>query len=114
MARTAITVTETGRTTAPEPPAQQTSDNVNNMSLAWNDGKILLELNATGGACTFEILIPGLVDTQTVPALKIELAEGKTKMVGPLPQGIYNQPDGTVSVNASSNKGKIRAYHLGS
>lgn len=112
MARTAITVTEALRTAAPEQPAQQTSDNVENMQLAWNDGRILLELAAVGGACNFEFLIPNKVDGQTVPALKVELAEGKTKVLGGLPQGIYNQSDGTVSVNCSSNKGKLRAYHF--
>lgn len=113
MARTAITVTETSRAGVAV-PAQQAGDNAENMKLSWNDGKIVLELEASGGACTFTfpVAVPASVDGQAIASKEVVLAEGEKKVVGPFPPGVYNRADGTVNVNVSTAKGKIRAYHL--
>jgi hypothetical protein len=111
MARTAITVTEVTRAAGAQ-PAQQNSDTANNMQLAWNDGRVILELSAVTAETTYTFLIPGLIDGQTVPALSVACGVGVVKLVGPFPTGIYNQPDNTLSVNVTSANGRIRAYHF--
>lgn len=111
MPRIPITVTEVTRA-APVQPAQQNSNTAEGMQLAWNDGRVLLELSAVTAETTYTFLIPTPVDGQVVPALSVAVGVGAVKLVGPFPQGIYNQADGTVSINVTSNNGRIRAYHI--
>jgi hypothetical protein len=111
MPRTSITITETSRTGVNQ-PSQQTADNSNGMKLDYNDGQILLELAASTGTVTFTFPIPGTVDTQAVASRTVSVSS-TPKLVGPFPNGVYNQPDGTLNVDIDSANGRLRAYHLG-
>lgn len=112
MARTAITVTEVTRSGVVQPTAQN-GDASNGMNLPWNDGRILLELNSNSGTTIFTFPIPVTVDGSAVTSKTVTCTVGQTKVVGPLPPGIYNQSDGTVNVDMdNTTNGRIRAYHI--
>lgn len=112
MPRTPVTVTPTDRTGTLAQPAQQNSDTANNMSLAWNDGNVILELSSVTTTTVFTFPIPGLIDGQTVPSKTVTVAAGVTRIFGPLPPALYNQADGTVQINCDTANGRIRAYNF--
>lgn len=109
MARTNITVTEVSRS-ATEVPTQQAA--TTELQIANNDGRTILEIEASGGATEIEILVPGSLDGNAIVAKKYSIAESKKIVIGPFAPGVYNQPDGTVTINPTNTKGKIRAYHV--
>lgn len=112
MARTSITITDASRTGVNQ-PAQQNGDASNGMKLDYNDGRILLELSSNTGTTIFTFPIPVTTDGQAVTSRTVSVGAAAVKVVGPFPPGIYNQPDGSLSVDMdNTTNGRIRAYHI--
>jgi hypothetical protein len=114
MPRTNLTITDVSRSTSGvAQPTQDTCDVANGNALAWNDGKIILEVNNSGGVSyTFTVQTPGTVDGLAVTDLVLTVAAGATRLLGPFPPAVYNQADGTVYVDPQNVALKCRAYHL--
>lgn len=111
MARVELTVTKV-TSAGVVPPAEQAASAENNF-LPFNDGRVHLEVHNTGGVeATVSILIPAVNDTVGYSNKEIKLAAGETKLVGPLPPGVYNQPNGQVFVNSSAVAVKYRTYYV--
>lgn len=109
MARIPIPNFEVSRT-AIEKPAQTVA--TTEMKIENNDGRVILECEAVGGATEIEVLVAGNVDGQAVAAKKYVIAEGVTKLFGPFPTTVYNQADNSVTINPTNTKGKFRSYHV--
>lgn len=112
MPRTALTITDVTRAGVTQ-PSQQNGDNANGNSLAYNDGKIILEVNNTsGGALNCTIGIPGTIDSVSTAGKVVSVGAGATTYIGPFPPALYNQSDGTVNVDVTASTMKFRVYHL--
>lgn len=113
MPRTAIPITKV-TDAGVAAPAQTNSDLTNGQYLAFNDGRVILEVISTdAGAQTVTIETPGTVGDLTVSDRVIAVPAGATRVIGPLPPAVYNQADGTVNVNPSVNVNlKFRAYQI--
>lgn len=81
-----------------------------------NDGRTLLAVyNAHGSAArTVSIDIQKAVDDQDPPSRTVTLTAGQTKLIGPFPTGIYNDPNGLVQVSYSdsANSTYVGAFKL--
>lgn len=111
MPRTALTISDVTRSGVTQ-PAQQNGDNVNGNYLAYNDGKIIIEVqNSSGGALNVTFGIPGTLDGVSTAGKVISVAAGAYVYFGPFPPGIYNQADGTVNVDVTASTMKFRVYH---
>lgn len=115
MARTAITVTMLSRAGVVQ-PATQASDQTNGMQINGNDGRIILEVkNNNAGTQTVGVSFsPSKTVDGVTPADKtVSFTAGQTKVLGPFPPALYNQPGNMVFVNPSVNTDlAIRAYQL--
>ena len=97
------------------PPAQVNADAANDHQLAYNDGRVFVEVvSSDAGAQSVTIITPGTVGGLAVADQVVAVPAGATRLFGPLPPAIYNQPDGTVSFDPSVTGAtlKFRAYHL--
>ena len=94
-------------------PAQTDGDAANDHFLAFNDGRVMLEISTTAND-TVTIETPGVVGTGLAVADKdIAMVGTQTKVVGPLAPQVYNQPNGQVYVNCGvSTTTKFRAYRV--
>lgn len=111
MARVELTVTKV-TSAGVAPPAEQAAAAENNF-LPFNDGRIHLEVHNTGGAeGTVTVLIPAVNDAVGYEGKIIKLAAAETKIIGPFPPGVYNQPNGQVFVNSSATTIKFRTYYV--
>jgi len=110
MPRTVIPITDVTRTGTTQ-PSQTSGDASNNHYLAYNDGRVMLELTAASGTVVYTIITPGTVDGLAVSDLTVSVTT-TPKVVGPLPPAVYNQADGTVNIDVDSANGRARAYRL--
>jgi hypothetical protein len=68
-----------------------------------NDGQVFVHIkNGAGAPINVTVLVPALVDSMAITARVVAVANGSEKMIGPFPPGIFNQPDGKVYVDYSS------------
>jgi hypothetical protein len=119
MARVAIPITETSVAGVNQPTAT-TGNSSENMSLAENDGLILLEAFNENATATATVTIvanreeAGLkIENKVITLAKKGEAGGIQLIRIPAPQ-VVNQttPAGQVFVNVSSNEVNFRAYHV--
>lgn len=70
-----------------------------------NDGRTLLAVynSHVSAARTISIDIQKAVDEQDPPSRTVTLAAGQTKLIGPFPTGIYNDPNGRVLLTYSDS-----------
>jgi hypothetical protein len=70
-----------------------------------NDGRTLLAVynSHVSAARTVSIDIQKTVDQQDPPSRTVTLAAGQTKLIGPFPTGIYNDPNGRVLLTYSDS-----------
>ena len=110
---TALPVTDV-TTAGVTPPAQVNGDVTGNI-LAFNDGKVWLEvISSDAGAQTVTVVTPGAVGgSYAIADLSVAVPAGATRLIGPFPPNIFNQADGTVTITPSVNTTlKFRAYHI--
>lgn len=114
MARTNLTITDVARSTSGvAQPTQDTMDVANGNQLAYNDGRVIVEVNNSGASTyTFTVQTPGVVDGLAITDLVLSVAAGATRLLGPFPPNVYNQSDGTVAIDPQNVALKCRAYHL--
>lgn len=97
------------------PPAQVSSDATNDHELAYNDGRVFLEVtNTNAGAQTVTIPTPGLVGGLNIEDISVSVpGSNGVRLIGPLPMGLVNQADGKVHIDVTiATDLKFRAYHL--
>ena len=112
MAGTTIPVTTTARQ---EPPEQPTQVSANAEGLVFtNNGKTILEIEASGGASNITFSPLSLVDSQAVEDWVVELESGDVVIIGPFPPTIYNNASNQVVIATSTTNAKARAYSVGS
>lgn len=112
MPRTAIPITDVSRAGVTQ-PAQTNGDAANGMTLAYNDGRIFLEVNSSSGTTNFSVQPVPQVDGQVPPTKTVQCTVGVTKLFGPFPPYFYNQPDGSLNVDVDNTTlGRVRAYHI--
>lgn len=71
-----------------------------------NEGTTLLEfLNETGAAITVTVGTSATVDGLGVAERLVIVPGGATRIAGPFPASIYNQPDGCIYLDYSSATG---------
>jgi hypothetical protein len=110
MARTALPVTAPNKTGVTL--GFTASDQVNGNSFV-NDGRSVLVARNTGGApATLTLRVTRIEDGDAVTGLKVpdrvvsipvSTAAAPATILGTFSQDIYNQPDGTVSVDCSAS-----------
>lgn len=108
MSRVSIPVTTVSRSGA-TPPAQVDADQANGNQLDANDGRTIIEIvSSDAGAQTVAFELPSsLVDGQAVTPKTVTVPAGATRLVGPFPKGLYNDPsavaaDGTLTSDATA------------
>lgn len=97
------------------PPAATAADATNDHQLAFNDGRVFVEVVSTDAAAqSVTIITPGTVGSGLAVADKtVAVPAGATRYVGPLAPQVYNQPDGTVQIDPSiSTTLGLRAYRI--
>ena len=69
-----------------------------------NDGRTLISVLKTGGACIMTFQTPGTVDGLAISEQAVTPGVHATQntLIGPFPPSIYNQSDGTVHVDLDS------------
>jgi hypothetical protein len=70
--------------------------------------KALLIKNGSASPFTATIVTPATVDGMAIPDLAVTVAAGATAIVGPFPDGTYNQSDDTVNVDASATSADVK------
>ena len=100
MARTDLPVTNIIRTGVGNPGTLVAGDETLNHEFV-NDGRTIIAVLKTGGACIMTFQTPGTVDSKDIAQLLITPGVHATKvtMIGPFPPSIYNQTDGTVYID---------------
>ena len=113
MARTAIPVTIVERT-GTTAPAATTGDAANDHTVAANDGRVWLEAtNTSGGALTITVVSAILIDgVLGVDDVAVSVNAGATKKLGPFAPHIFNQTDGSVNIDVTSNSWNLWAFRL--
>lgn len=74
-----------------------------------NDGRTLVALYNNHGTAsrTVSFDIQKTVDDQDPPSITVAVAAGETRLVGPFPTGIYNDPNGRVLMTYSDSAANI-------
>lgn len=120
MARTLIPTAEITRAGvtcgAAASGSEVAGDPTNGMYFAGNDGLLFLDVRNTSGTTAYSVsfVVAATVDGLTVPVVTVSLAANARRLFGPFPPSLYNQSDGTVSVNiqAAGSPLKLRAYRM--
>jgi len=118
MARTVVTVQETGRSAA-ETITTQAADTTNGNYFDNNSQAVLLLVNNDSGlSCDVTIGTPVVIDGLALPELVVTVADGSIAVIGPFSAANYSQEDvdsGTlhaVFVNADQTA-KLAAVKVG-
>jgi hypothetical protein len=97
------------------PPAQVSSDATNDHELAYNDGRVFIEVsNVNASPQSVTIPTPGQVSGLNIDDITVSVpATTGVRLIGPLSPGLVNQADGKVHIDVTiATDLKFRAYHL--
>jgi hypothetical protein len=96
------------------PPAQVNADVANGHSVAYNDGRVWLEVSNVGASPhNVTLVTPGAVRGLAVADRVVAVpATPAVRLIGPLATAVYNQVDGTVHVDVDHADLRLRAYTL--
>ena len=114
MPRVNIPITQVDQS-GTAPPAQTNADAANDHELAWNDGRLWLEVinSNAGAAASCTIQTPGVVGgTLNIDDLTVTVPQSATRIVGPLRPDLFNQVDGKVFIDVTTADLRFRAFHL--
>ena len=98
--RVDLPVTNIIRTGVGNPGVLVAGDHTNDHEFV-NDGRTIISVLKTGGACIMTIKTPGTVDGLTIGEQTVTPGVSPTQntLIGPFPPSIYNQSDGTVHID---------------
>jgi len=117
MPRTNVPVQQLSRTglVTGSTGSEVTGDSANNHSFI-NDGKTFLHVRNSAATATRNVTLviaqPG-PDGATVTNPSVAVPISSEKVIGPFPQAIYNQPDGTCYINVDNAELRLQAIQAG-
>lgn len=112
MARTPIPITQVTQDGVAQ-PAQTNSDAANDHELAFNDGRVLLEVGSVdAGAQNVTVVTPGSQGGLAVADLVVSVPAGGVRLIGPFAPSVFNQADGKVHIDVGVGTLRFRAYRI--
>lgn len=103
MARLDFTVQQIDRSAGIAPSYTAAQAPASGSNAFVNDGRTFIHVkNGAGAPITATFLTPGNVAGLAIADLVVTVANGTEKMIGPFEPGLFNQSDGKVHVDWSS------------